>query len=138
MPLQVEKAVALGVFVRRCAALALDGRLSLPEKTLFNLDSCNRFLACRDGINAELINPFTGERVAMRSWFMSLLEQTLASGTTASENRHLEWLRDSVNTRCDAQWMRSLWKQFAGHEQADLGMYCQQISNVLLDQNPST
>lgn len=85
MPLQLEKAVALAVFVRRCAGLALEGHLKLPETALFNLDQCNRFLVCRDGMNAELINPFTGTRMTMHYWFKSLLRELRHCGCRMAE-----------------------------------------------------
>lgn len=132
MPLQVEKAVALGVFVRRCCALVLQERLQAPEHSLFNLDDCNRFLACRDGMGARLLNPFTGEKISMREWFVGLMAQVRDSGITEAEARHLDWLERSVSGRSDAQWMRDLWEQTVGPDHSDLGAYSEQLASALL------
>lgn len=132
MPLRVEKAVALAVFVRRCAALALNDVLTIPESKIFNLDQCNRFLACRDGIEAELINPFTGQRVLMKQWFLSILERVRIAGLPKRESDYLAWLEHEVIENDDAKWMRKLWRETGGDGQKNLHTYCGEISSVLL------
>lgn len=135
MPLQVEKAVALAVFVRRCAALALNDVLKAPENPLFNLDQCNRFLACRDGIEAELINPFTGQRLLMKHWFQSILEMIRIAGLSDRESSYLAWLEQAAIEQDDAKWMRKLWRETGGDGQHNLHTYCAAISAVLLQRN---
>lgn len=135
MPLQVEKAVALAVFVRRCAGLALNDLLKVPEKQIFNLDQCNRFLACRDGIAAELIDPFTEQRVLMKHWFLSILQMVRTSGLPDREASYLDWLEHAVMERDDATWMRKLWAETGGDGQTNLHAYCAEISAVLLQRS---
>ena len=137
MPLQVEKAVALAVLVRRCAALALEGRLKPPENPLFNLDQCNRFLACRDGMNAELINPFTGGKMTMHYWFKSLLRELRHLDIPAAELTYIEVLEDYVQTRDNAQWMRELWLETGGDRKQDFQSYCEALSQALLHVTPA-
>lgn len=136
MPLQVEKAVALAVFVRRCAGLALNDLLKVPEGQIFNLDQCNRFLACRDGIQAELINPFTQQRVSMTDWFLSILEMIRAAGLPDREARYLGWIEHAVIEHDDASWMRKLWREASIHGQTDWHAYCAQLAAVLLQRSP--
>ncbi|MBV5299127.1 MAG: hypothetical protein JZU64_13600 [Rhodoferax sp.] len=135
MPLQVEKAVALAVFVRRCAGLALNDILQAPEHPLFNLDQCNRFLACRDGIEAELINPFIGQMASMKSWFLSVLELIRTAGLSDRESIWLTWLEQEVLEHDQAQWMRKLWHETGGDGQKNLHDYCSKISAVLLQRS---
>lgn len=136
MPLQIEKAVALAVFIRRCAALALNDVLKSPENPLFNLDQCNRFLACRDGIEAELINPFTEQRVIMKDWFLSILKMVRVAGLPDRESIYLAWLEQKVMEHDDVKWMRKLWRETGGDGQTNLHAYCSEISAVLLQRSP--
>ncbi len=135
MPLTLEKAVALAVLVRRCAGLALHDVLSAPENPLFNLDQCNRFLACRDGMDAELINPFSGQMTSMKHWFLSVLAKVRAAGLPDREAIYLTWLEQDVLERDQAKWMRQLWGDTGGDNQANLHDYCLQISAVLLQRS---
>lgn len=137
MPLKIEKAVALAVFVRRCAALALNDVLQTPEITLFNLDQCNRFLACRDGMAAELINPFTRQMTGMKSWFLSVLDVIRTAGLPGRESIYLDWLEQEVLEHDQAQWMRQLWQETGCDGQKNLHNYCLQISDVLLERSPA-
>ncbi|MBP6007240.1 MAG: YbdK family carboxylate-amine ligase [Rhodoferax sp.] len=137
MPLTVERAVALAVFVRRCAGLALNDVLCAPENPLFNLDQCNRFLACRDGSEAELINPFSGQMITMKSWFLSILEQVRTAGVPDRESTYLSWLEHDVLEHDHAKWMRRLWGETGGDRQTNLHDYCSQLSAVLLQRTSS-
>ncbi len=137
MPLTVEKAVALAIFVRRCAGLALNDVLQAPEKPLFNLDQCNRFLACRDGIEADLINPFTGQKTPMKDWFLSTLNRVRSAGLPDRESSYLSWLEQDVLEHDHAKWMRQIWGETGGDRQSNLHDYCSQISAVLLQRTAS-
>lgn len=135
MPLTVEKAVALAVFVRRCAGLALNDVMRAPENPLFNLDQCNRFLACRDGMAAELINPFSGQMTLMTDWFSSVVNLVRTAGLSNRESSYLTWLVEDVLEHDQAQWMRKLWGEMGGDRQTNLHDYCSRISAVLLQRS---
>lgn len=132
MPLQLEKAVALAVLVRRIAGLALAGRLTSPDTTLFNLDQCNRFLACRDGMNAELINPFTGTKMTMHYWFKSLIRDLRDTEIPTAEKPYIDLLERQVPKHDNAQWMRKLWLETGGDRLQDFQSYCEALSQALL------
>ena len=135
MPLQVEKAVALAVFVRRCAGLALVGILTAPTHTLFNLDQCNRFLACRDGMVATLVNPFTGQMSSMKDWLASVLDLLRQADLPKREWVYLDWLAGHIEQHDNAAWMRQLWQQFSGDRQHDLRNYSARLAAVLLERS---
>lgn len=135
MPLTVERAVALAVFVRQCSGMALNDVLKAPENPLFNIDQCNRFLACRDGVEAELINPFTGQMTSMKDWFQSTLEAVRNQGLCDRESIYLSWLEREVLERDQARLMRKVWSETGGDGQENLHDYCAQISSVLLQRS---
>ena len=137
MPLQLEKAVALAVLVRRCAGLALEGILKAPLNPLFNLDQCNRFLACRDAMNAELINPFTGTKMTMHYWFKSLLRELRYAEIPDAEKPYIDLLESQLPQHDNAQWMRKLWQETGGDRKQDFQSYCEGLSQVLLQGVPS-
>ncbi len=136
MPLSVERSVALAVFVRRCAGLALNNILQAPESSLFNLDQCNRFLACRDGIDAELINPFSGRMTPMRDWFTSLLTMVREAGLSERESTFLSWLEQDVLEHDQVQWMRKVWAETGGEGQKNLHDFCGTLAGALLRRSP--
>lgn len=60
-PLSLHKAVGLAAFTRACAALALGGVLVLPASAASaTAQRVSRFLACRDGLDADLFDPLPG------------------------------------------------------------------------------
>jgi gamma-glutamyl:cysteine ligase YbdK (ATP-grasp superfamily) len=137
MPLQLEKAVALAVLVRRCAGLALEGILKAPMNPLFNLDECNRFLACRDGMNAELINPFSATRMTMHYWFKSLLRELGHAEIPQAEKPYIHLLESQLPTHDNSQWMRKLWQETGGDRRQDFQSYCEALSQALLQETPA-
>ncbi|CAN5820737.1 hypothetical protein BH11PSE8_BH11PSE8_41660 [soil metagenome] len=106
-PLSVEKAVALAAFTRACAALALDGTLRLsdaphPESA----DRVSRFLACRDGLEARLCDPFTHAWLPARELLERLFGLMAAHPVCAEDARHIEALRAHCAQPQDSERMR--------------------------------
>ena len=109
-PLSVKKAVALAAFARVCAALALNGQLPQSDKpTPTTAERVSRFLACRDGMDAELFNPFAGEWMPARRWFGQILDsaQHLPQNTVDAEQ--LAYLKESMAGEQDYETMRKTW-----------------------------
>ena len=109
-PLSVKKAVALAAFSRVCAALALNDQLPQSDKpTPTTAERVSRFLACRDGMDAELFNPFAGEWMPARRWFGQILDsaQHLPQNTVDAEQ--LAYLKESMAGEQDYETMRKTW-----------------------------
>lgn len=110
-PLSVHKAIALAAFTRSIAALALSKHLDLPNDgpSSATYQRVSRFLACRDGMHAELYNPFTQTWMDASLWFdqiMGCIEQfDLLPVDTAT----LQELRPLVRLDGDHVIMRSAW-----------------------------
>lgn len=106
-PLSIDKAVAMAAFSRACASLALDGHLSVSSKpTPTTTKNVSRFLACRDGMEAVLFNPFAGEWMPARIWLEQLLDAIQQQPIYATDSSHLDLLREKMNGMQDYQTMR--------------------------------
>jgi carboxylate-amine ligase len=110
-PLSVHKAVAIAAFTRACASLALDGRLCVsPKAPPTTAQRVSRFLACRDGMDATLFNPFAGERMPARIWLEQLLSAIQQQPTYAIDADHLDSLNETVLGVQDYETMRKAWE----------------------------
>jgi carboxylate-amine ligase len=109
-PLSINKAVAMAAFSRACASLALDGHLSVSSKTTpTTTKNVSRFLACRDGMEAVLFNPFAGEWMPARIWLEQLLDAIQNQPIYAIDSSHLDLLLEKMNGMQDYQTMRKTW-----------------------------
>lgn len=109
-PLTVKKAVALAAFARVCAALALNGQLPTPDKPLpTTAERVSRFLACRDGMDAELFNPFVGQWLPARQWFEQVLDAAQHEALFAVDAEQLVYLKGLMAAEQDYEMMRKTW-----------------------------
>ena len=109
-PLSVYKAVALAAFTRACAALVINGKLSLPADTSpYSTDRVSRFVACRDGMDAQLFNIFEHRWVSAREWLKNLLIAMDKSPLSDSDARHIRTLEPIWLARQDCDLMREAW-----------------------------
>jgi len=109
-PLSVKKAVALAAFSRACASLALNGQLlkaNKPKPT--TAERVSRFLACRDGMQAVLFNPFVGEWMPAREWFEQILDAVQQQPIYAVDSEQLEYLKEAMAGEQDYETMRKTW-----------------------------
>lgn len=108
-PLSVHKAVALAAFTRGCADLVLRGELKLPtEATPPTAERVSRFLACRDGMDATLYNPFARAWMPVRQWMGELVDCITRAPVSESDLRHIEALQAHCDTVQDCAVMRQV------------------------------
>ncbi len=109
-PLSVRKAVALAAFARACAALAMDGTLSFSSKAAPNTaQRVSRFLACRDGMNANLYNAFTGNWISARDWLADIYAAIQKHPIYPVDGTHIDYLSHLLQQRQDCDIMRDEW-----------------------------
>lgn len=109
-PLSVAKAVAMAAFARGCAALALGGSLVLPAaQPSSTSEKVSRFLACRDGLDAMLLDPFTQEWTPARRLLDRLCGQIAQSPVAESDARQILALANLCQHEQDSQIMRATW-----------------------------
>lgn len=111
-PISVYKAVAMAAFTRACAALVLEGKLVLPDApSPPTAERVSRFLACRDGLAAQLFDPFCQSWLPARDWFNSLCEAIAALPVGGSDLSHIADLRKHCARVQDCQLMRDAWQE---------------------------
>lgn len=110
-PLSVDKAIALASFTRNLAALALRHQLELPSDTpnFATQQKVSRFLACRDGMQAELFNPMTQSWMGAIAWMEHLLGYIERFNPLPHDMQWLPALRTFANGEQDHARMRSAW-----------------------------
>lgn len=110
-PLSVHKAVGLAAFTRACAALAQNGTLVLPTTpSPPTAERVSRFLACRDGFDAQLFDPFTQQWRPAREWFNALVDAITQAPVCTADLRHIQALRSKCLAAQDATIMRQTWE----------------------------
>lgn len=119
-PLSVYKAVALAAFTRGCAALIMDGTLTLPAATNpYSTDRVSRFVACRDGMDAKLFNPFERRWLPAREWLRSLLGAIGKAPLSDSDTHHIKTLEASWLPLQDCDIMRDAWARIVAAHPLD-------------------
>lgn len=111
-PLSIKKAVAMASFSRACASLALSDRLQLSAQPLPpTAQRVSRFLACRDGMDAILFNPFVSQWMPAREWLQELLNTCTQQPDRAIPAEQFSLLRAILNDKQDHQIMRETWAE---------------------------
>ena len=111
-PLSIKKAVAMAAFARACASLALGDRLQVSTKPLPpTAQRVSRFLACRDGMEAVLFNPFVGEWMPARDWLQQLLNACTHQPTHDIDAAQFDILRSIFLDKQDHEIMRETWSE---------------------------
>lgn len=109
-PLSVSKAVAMAAFTRGCAALVLGGALVLPtDLPPPTAERVSRFLACRDGLNSDLFDPFSQTWMPARSLLTMLCEAMATAPVAESDARQIAALHRNCLREQDCQAMRDAW-----------------------------
>jgi carboxylate-amine ligase len=136
-PLSVHKAVALAAFTRACAALILNGVLKVPEAVPpTTAERVSRFLACRDGMDADLYDPFAQSWIPARQLLDKICSAIASSPGRDSDLRHIKALHALTMREQDSQVMRDAWSDsHAPYRQAPdvlLAHYSNTLGNHLL------
>ncbi len=113
-PLSVSKAVNLAAWTRAIAGLVLDGKLDLPPRRRHVTEGkVSRFLACRDGLQARLFDPVSGQWLIARDWALSLSKQIAQLQPTPMDKQALESLAAGIDDDEDHTRMRKLWQELS-------------------------
>lgn len=115
-PLAVGKAVAVAAFTRALAALALEGKLKLDAAPPASAMRVSRFMACRDGLQARLFDPFTGQWVRASDLYQSLSQMIETLGVLPQDAAQRRRLTRYLTRGEDHALMRGAWGQVAGDQ----------------------
>lgn len=138
-PLSVSKAVGLAAFTRACASMVLSGGLSLPESPPPpTAERVSRFLACRDGLEAELFDPFAMEWKPAREWLAGLMQSFDRAPVCEADSVHIHKLGRHLDGDQDSTIMRTTWERIVGDDDpgrdpdGGLARYSGELANRLL------
>jgi carboxylate-amine ligase len=112
MPLTVERAAALAAYAQALCRFLHEERPFELEEEMYLVYNYNRFLACRFGLEAEIVEPSSGMRRTLREDIAATCERlrphARALGAEEALEEVLRWKQDSGN---DARWMREVYSR---------------------------
>ncbi len=106
-PLTIERAAALAGYVQSLAAWFQGERPFTPTEDDYLVYSFNRFQACRFGLEAEYVDPATGEHLPLREHLLASFERLAPFAANCQADGALALLAAEVrDNRNDARWLR--------------------------------
>lgn len=106
-PLSVHKGVAMAAFTRGCASLLMDRTIKLPPETMpSTAERVSRFMACRDGMDATLFNPYTRSWMPARQWLAELVDEITRAPVSEADLRQVLALKSHCELVQDCEVMR--------------------------------
>jgi len=113
-PLTVEKAAALAGYIQCLARWLRRERPFVLREDDYLLYTFNRFEACRFGLDANYIDPGTGERHTLREQILHSINLLESHAMELGAEDALALLRDTVlRTGNDASWVRAAFDRCA-------------------------
>ncbi|MGB7421035.1 MAG: YbdK family carboxylate-amine ligase, partial [Comamonas sp.] len=108
-PLTIERAAALAGYVQSLAAWFLAEQPFTPREDDYLVYTYNRFQACRFGLEAEYVEPVTGEHLPLREHILRTIARIAPFGEAHGAAGALSLLRGETQAeRNDARWLREL------------------------------
>ncbi len=106
-PLTIERAAALAGYVQSLAAWFLAEQPFLPREDDYLVYTYNRFQACRFGLEAEYVDPATGEHLPLRDHILRTMDRIARHAEAHGATGALHLLRgEAVAGQNDARWLR--------------------------------
>ncbi len=105
-PLTVDKAAALACYLQSLCRYLREERPFEPEEDDYMVYTFNRFQACRFGLDGEVVNPKTHERVKLRDDIMRTLARVAEHALDLQATAATDNIRDSLFSGNDANWLR--------------------------------
>jgi len=105
-PLTVDKAAALACYLQSLCRYLREERPFEPEEDDYMVYTFNRFQACRFGLDGEVVNPKTHERVKLRDDIMRTLARVAEHALDLQATAATDHIRDSLFGGNDASWLR--------------------------------
>jgi carboxylate-amine ligase len=108
----VERAGALAAFGQALARCLVETGTGGLDADLYRVYGYNRFLACRFGLEAELVDVERREKVALRDDLLDTLQLVRRFASDASGAEALDQLAEDVQRRgSDSAWLRETYRR---------------------------
>jgi glutamate---cysteine ligase / carboxylate-amine ligase len=106
-PLTVEKAAALACYLQCICRYLREERPFEPEEDDYLVYTFNRFQACRFGLDGEIVDPKTKQRVKLRDDILRTLSRVDEHALDLKALDASNLIRDSLFEGNDAMWLRA-------------------------------
>ena len=107
-PLTVRRAALLAAYAQALAAHHLAERSLQPARSVYLVNSFNRFEACRFGIAGELVEPYSGTRKKIGEDILESIARVAPQAAPLGCGEALEELAAMVRVgQSDAAWLRA-------------------------------
>ena len=106
-PLTVDKAAALACYLQSLCRHLREERPFEPEDDDYLVYTFNRFQACRFGLDGEVVDPKTHERVKLREDILRTLARVAEHALDLHSMEANDTLRESLFEGNDASWLRA-------------------------------
>jgi glutamate---cysteine ligase / carboxylate-amine ligase len=105
-PLTVEKAAALACYLQCICRYLREERPFEPEEDDYLVYTFNRFQACRFGLDGEIVDPKTKQRIKLRDDILRTLAKVDEHALDLKALDASNLIRDSLFAGNDAMWLR--------------------------------
>jgi len=105
-PLTVEKAAALAGYAQSIARYLLVEAPLRPEEDDYLVYAFNRFQACRFGLDGQLVEPRTYERISIRDDIVDTVGRIEQHAIELGAEDACRAVRDTLTSGNDAKWIR--------------------------------
>jgi carboxylate-amine ligase len=107
-PLTVRRATLLAAYAQALAAWFLAERPQQPARSIYLVNSFNRFEACRYGLSGDLIDPFAGTRRKISEDILATLAVVAPHAASLKSGELMGELGGLVRRgQSDADWLRA-------------------------------
>ena len=111
-PLSLARAAALAIYAQTLARWLLEARPLAPSADVYRVYGYNRFLACRFGLSAEIIDPYARRRLALGEDVADTIDAVLPFAQDEAAREALLSLQDDARRRrTDSGWLREQYAQ---------------------------
>jgi len=106
-PLTVETAAYLAAYAQTLGKYLLTERPHEPSKSIYQTYSYNRFLACRFGFDANIIDPYLRQPISLKDDILETINKLMPYAVELQTDGALKRLFDSAAAkRNDSAWLR--------------------------------
>jgi carboxylate-amine ligase len=106
-PLTVEKAAALAIYLQAICRYLREEKPFEPEEDDYLVYTYNRFQACRFGLEGEIVDPKSKQRVRITDDIVRTLAKVEAHAVDLRGFEACNLLRESLHQGNDASWLRA-------------------------------
>jgi carboxylate-amine ligase len=111
-PLTMERAAVLAAYIQALSSYILEVRPRTPQEDDYLVYSYNRFTACRFGLEAIYIEPWSGGHLALRDHIAYTLDKIAHHAASLGSLRMVDYVAEILDhSGNDAVWIRDTYRE---------------------------